>query len=108
MQSAFRFAAESSLQKEHYNLLQEVAGLTHTARNVNDQLVSEARGPAVAEIQGLLDGITAELAKVSADDALRKRATGELTKLLGTAMKATSIAHIAQGVIDQLKQRGLV
>ncbi|MCK4303758.1 MAG: BREX system P-loop protein BrxC [Candidatus Eisenbacteria sp.] len=79
-----------------YNLLHEVAGLTHTARSVNDQLVSEARGPAVAEIQGLLDAITEELNKVSADDALRKTATGELTKLLGTASQVTSIAHIAQ------------
>ncbi|MFQ5568241.1 MAG: BREX system P-loop protein BrxC [Rhodothermales bacterium] len=79
-----------------YNLLHEVAGLTHTARNVNDQLVSEARGPAVIEIQGLRDSITEELDKVSADDALRKQATAELVKLLGTAGQATSIAHIAQ------------
>jgi len=33
---------------------------------------------------------------VSADDALRKTGTGELTKLLETAAQATSIAHIAQ------------
>ena len=79
-----------------YSLLQEVAALSHTAKNINDQLVADARGPAVAEIQGLIDGVTQELAKVSADDALRKLATTELTKLLGTASQAASIAHIAQ------------
>ena len=79
-----------------YNLLPEVADLTHTARSVNDQLVSEARGPALAAIQGLLDGVTGELDKVSAGEPLRRAATSELAKLLGTATKATSIAHIAQ------------
>ncbi|MHB8762848.1 MAG: BREX system P-loop protein BrxC [Deferrisomatales bacterium] len=79
-----------------YELLHEVAALTHTAREVNNQLVSAARGPAVAEIQGLLDGVMAELGKVSADAALRKTAMAELTKLLGTAATDTSIAHIAQ------------
>jgi len=79
-----------------YNLLHEVADLTHTARSVNDQLVSDARGPAVAEIQGMLDGVTGELDKMSAGDVLRKTATDDLAKLLGTAMGATSIAHIAQ------------
>ena len=79
-----------------YNLLPEVADLTHTARSVNDQLVSEARGPALAAIQGLLDGVTGELDEVSAGEVLRKAATGELAKLLGTATKATSIAHITQ------------
>jgi len=79
-----------------YNLLHEVAELTHTAKTINDQLVADARSPVVAEIQGLLDGVTEELTKVSAGNALRKTATGELTKLLGTASQATSIAHISQ------------
>jgi hypothetical protein len=79
-----------------YNLLQEVADLSYTARNVNDQLVTDARGPAVAEIQGLLDSITAELNKMSANEPLRNRATSELTNLLHTANQATSIAHITQ------------
>jgi len=79
-----------------YGLLHEVAELIHTARSVNDQLVSEARGPAVAGIQGLLDGVNEELGKVSADEALRKTATNELTNLVATASQATSIAHIAQ------------
>ena len=79
-----------------YGLLHQVADLTHAARSVNGLLVAEARGPAVAEIQGLLDGVTGELDKVSAGEALRKTATGELANLLATAAKATSIAHIAQ------------
>ena len=79
-----------------YNLLHQVADLTHTARGVNDQLVSEARGPAVVEIQRELDGMKGELDQASADDTLRKTATDDLTKLLETAMRATSIAHIAQ------------
>lgn len=82
--------------KHPYSLLPEVANLSHTARSVNDQLVSEARDPAVAEIQALLDGITGELDKVTASASLRKTATGELVKLLGTATQSTSIAHIAQ------------
>ncbi len=79
-----------------YGLLHEVAGLTHTARTINDQLVAEARGPAVAEIQGLLDGVTQELDSVSANESLRGRATAELAKLVTTAGQAASIAHIAQ------------
>lgn len=79
-----------------YNLLPEVADLTHIARSVNDELVAAARGPALVGIQGLLDGVTGDLDKVSADETLRETATIELTKLLGTATKATSIAHIAQ------------
>ena len=79
-----------------YNMLHEVAELTHSAKTVNDRLVAEARGPVVTRIQGLLDGVTEELNKVSAEDALREMAAGDLTNLLGTATKATSIAHIAQ------------
>jgi hypothetical protein len=79
-----------------YGLLHGVADLTHTVREVNDQLVSEARVPTIAEIQGLTDGITNELNKVSADEALRKTALSELSKLLITATQAASIAHISQ------------
>jgi hypothetical protein len=79
-----------------YNLLQSVADLTHTARTVNDRLVSEARAPAMAEIQGLLDGVTGELDKLLAEDTLRNTATDELRRLLCTATQASSIAHIAQ------------
>ena len=79
-----------------FSLLREVATLDHAARTVNDRLVAEARGPAVAEIQRLLDAVTGELKKVSADDTLRTKATGELAGLLGNAAKDTSIAHIAQ------------
>ena len=79
-----------------YGLLHEVAALTHTARTINDQLVAEARGPAVAEIQGLLDGVNQELESESADKALRGRAAAELSKLVTTASQAPSVAHIAQ------------
>jgi len=88
---------EEILRSSHpYDMLHEVADLTHTAASINDQLVVDAREPAVAEIQSQLDMIAGELEKVSADEALRNRATSELKKLLGTATKATSIAHIAQ------------
>ena len=79
-----------------YNLLHEAADLTHTARAVNEQLVSEARGPAVVEIQRLIDVVTGELDGAAATDALRSTATAELTKLLGSATQSTSIAHIDQ------------
>ncbi len=79
-----------------YNMLHEVAGLTHTARTVNDKLVADARNPALAEIQDLLDGVKDELNKVSADDALKKTATSALKKLVDNVSKATSIAHIFQ------------
>ena len=79
-----------------YNLLQEAADLIHSAKAANDALVTASRGPAVAGIQGLLDGVVEELDKASADATLRSRATGELTMLRETAEGATSIAHIAQ------------
>ena len=58
--------------------------------------MAEARGPAVAEIQGLLDSVTDELDKVSGDDALRDSRIGELTELLDQVDARQSIAHIAQ------------
>ena len=79
-----------------YNLLHEVAELTHAARGVNDQLVAAARGPALEEIQKLLKGVTLELERVQADEARARGTTGELDRLLGTAKSATSIAHITQ------------
>jgi len=79
-----------------YGLLHEVADLIHTATTANDALVEAARRPAVAEIQGLLDGVSEELDKAGADAALRGRATAELTKLRTTVEETSSIAHIAQ------------
>lgn len=79
-----------------YNLLQEVADLIRTTTSVNDQLVADARGPAVASIQQQFDGINSELDKISANEGLRKTATGELKKLIEDAAQVTSIAHIAQ------------
>jgi hypothetical protein len=79
-----------------YDMLHKVAELTHTARSVNDQLVTGKRDPAAAEIQGLLNGVIEELDKVEADEVLRKTAMSGLERLLGAAAQATSIAHIAQ------------
>ena len=82
--------------KQPYGQLHEVADLVQTARGVNDQIVTEARSPAVKEIQGLLSSTVQELESVSADATLRSRATAGLSKLLEEAEQATSIAHIAQ------------
>jgi len=93
---AFHRMEEILQTKRPYNLLPEVANLSHVAREANNQLVADARGPAVREIQKLIDSVTAELDKVTATDGLCTKATAELSKLLETGMKATSIAHIAQ------------
>jgi hypothetical protein len=87
---------EILLTARPYSLLHGVADLVHTARSVSDQLVSDARGPAVTDTKGLLDGITKELDKVAADEALRRKAMGELEQLIATIAATTSIAHIAQ------------
>lgn len=79
-----------------YNLLREAAGLSHTAQSVNEHLVQEARGPAIAAIKALLDSVKGDLDKVSADAALRDKASGELNRLLASAERQQSIAHIAQ------------
>ena len=79
-----------------YKMLQEVGGLTHKAKAINDELVAQALDPVVTRIESLIDGVTEELNKVSAADALRTRATSELKKLLRTANQAKSIAHITQ------------
>lgn len=88
---------ETILSAKHpYNMLHEVGTLTDSARTVNDKLVKEAREPAVSGIQSLLNNVNTELDKGAADASLRSKATMELTKLLGNAKLATSIAHIAQ------------
>ena len=80
-----------------YGMLQESQGLIHTASEVNDQLISDARKPAMAAIQGFLDSVKVELDKAVASADLRAAATGELTRLLETAATtATSIAHISE------------
>ncbi len=81
-----------------YNLLHKVAELTQTARSANNQLISNARGPAVVAIQKLIDSVEKDLAKVSADDALKRMATAELKSHLNTATTVNSIAHIAQAL----------
>jgi hypothetical protein len=79
-----------------YSHLPKAADLTHTARQVNDRLVAEARTPAMADILRLQGVVKSELDKVNASAVLRKAASEELQKLLATATSATSIAHIAQ------------
>jgi hypothetical protein len=79
-----------------YNMLHEVADLTHNANQVNEELVAQARAPALAEIQRLLDTGGADLDQVAAAEDLRQVATGKLKGLLEQVKKEGSIAHIAQ------------
>jgi hypothetical protein len=93
---AFGRMEEILVAQSPYRMLSEVADLTHKVRGVNDKLVSDARGPAMAEIQGLLKGVAAELAKQPSDETLKHTITRQLESLLETATTDTSIAHIAQ------------
>tara|TARA_R110002072_G_scaffold10569_40_gene49302 strand:+ start:1250 stop:4816 length:3567 start_codon:yes stop_codon:yes gene_type:complete len=79
-----------------YSQLHSVAALVHSTKEVNDRLVEESRAPVVSAIQAQLAGVQVELDKVKAEPALRTAATSELERLLATAKKATSIAHITQ------------
>jgi len=79
-----------------YEMLSEVADLTHKVRGVNDKLVSDARGPAIAAIQGFLNMVTGELASDASDEGLGNAVSKRLQSLLETVTTATSIAHIAQ------------
>ncbi len=78
-----------------YGLLRETPDLIDKARTANNALVTEAREPALAAIKGLLVGVAKELGE-RPDGALEALARGELTKLLETVAKASSIAHLAQ------------
>ncbi len=83
--------------KRPYDVLQEVAGLIHTATKVNDELVADARIPAVSHIKGLIEMVKTELEKVPDDADLRDKANSELDKLLDAAsVTDSSIAHIDQ------------
>jgi hypothetical protein len=93
---ALRRMEEILALERPYAVLHEAAALIHTASTVNERLVTDARGPAVTDIQGQLVLINAELDKVSAEQALRGTATGELEKLVQTASSTMSIAHIAE------------
>jgi hypothetical protein len=93
---AFRRMEEILAHPKPYAMLHQAAALTHTAKGVNDQLLAEVRGPAVASIQGLVEEVKQELDKASASETLRTSALTELNKLVGTAANATSIAHITQ------------
>lgn len=93
---AFARMKEILATERPYGLLHEVAGLIHTVRQVNDELVKAARELAAKAIQSEIDGVEAELGKVSAQAQLRAEATGELTGLLSRVKDLTSIAHITQ------------
>ena len=82
--------------KTPYGMLHEVADLSHTATAANDALVQSTRKPVVQEIEGLLDGVNAELEKISASPTLRAMATQWLEKHLDAARTTSSIAHMAQ------------
>ncbi len=79
-----------------YEYIREVSELTYTAKSANEVLVEATRGPAVTEIEALIDRVSAELDAVAADAELHSQAKSELTNLLATAKQASSIAHIAQ------------
>jgi len=82
--------------KDPYQAIQEAARHIPVAQEVNKELVSSARVPAVEAIQGHLDTIEKELDSVSADNSLRSTATKGLRNLLSTAKQSSSIAHITQ------------
>jgi len=79
-----------------YGQLHKASDLIHIAERINAQLILDARGPALLQIRKLLDGVKAELDKVSADEALRARATEPFVQLIQAANTTKSLAHIAQ------------
>jgi len=93
---AFARMEEILATKRPYALLHEAATLEHRAREVNDQLVSQAREAANSQIRDLLSRVLGELEAASASEGLRKRATRRFDQLLDTVAQAASIAHIRQ------------
>ena len=92
-----------------YPRLKEVAGLQHIVRNANNELISEAQGPAVVEIQGRLDSLKAELEKAGASSSFLSKVNDEFTKLLNRVSGSRSIAHILQArkAADEAYDRAL-
>ncbi len=80
-----------------YSLLKDVAGQVEAATAANTELVDAARKLALAEIQGLREGIEQELDKVKADVGLRQRALAPFDALRARVERHDSIAHIQQG-----------
>ena len=93
---AFARMQEILKHERPYGMLHEVAGLQHTAGEVNQRLITEARVPAVAAIEKVQASLVAELDKASADEALRKQAMGELYKLLQRAKTLSNIPQLSQ------------
>ena len=79
-----------------YGMLKEVAGLQHAVRHANNQLIAEAQGPAVAEIQKRRESVRAELEKAGMPSNVQTKFNDEFTNLLNRASGSTSIAHIHQ------------
>ena len=79
-----------------YSMLKEVSALKHTVRTANNELITAAQGPAVAEIQGRLDSLKAELEKAGAPTEFLAKVNDEFTKPLNMASGSRSIAHIQQ------------
>ena len=92
-----------------YAMLKEVAGLQHTVSHANNQLVAEAREPAISHIQNRLDGLKAELEKAGATSSFLGKVNDQFTKLLSQASGSTSIAHIQQArtAADEAYDRAL-
>lgn len=82
--------------KSPYGMLSQAADLIGKVRAVNNALVGEARGPAVSTIRKFIAAIDEELKSGSDDPALKKLCKSELDRLLETATKSQSIAHVHQ------------
>lgn len=93
---ALRRMEEILASDRPYGMLAEVAGLSATAKKVNEALLEEARGPAAEEIKALLSEVERELNAQEADGALRETACAELKKLLLAIGGSSSLAHIAE------------
>jgi DNA repair exonuclease SbcCD ATPase subunit len=77
-------------------MLHEAADLIHRANQVNEELVAQARTPALAEIQRLLDSVGADLDKVAAAEDLRQKTTQPFNDLKERVATESDIAHINQ------------
>ena len=79
-----------------YAMLKEVAALQHTVQSANNELIAEAQGPAVAEIQKRYDSVKAELEKAGASKGFLSKVEEQFDKLLSRASGSRSVAHIQQ------------
>lgn len=82
--------------KAPYGMLHLAAGLIDKAKSANETLISEARKPAMAEIQSFLDDVKKEATQAGANSSVQGSATKELEGFLRECTMTTSIAHMDQ------------